>query len=427
MMVLLNNRFRVSAISLMLGFHPSTVYRWNKGLKADDGIKDRVRSGRPPKITFDIAQKVIAFYCQHHPLPGCDNWSVRWMAIYFQKHPEYLKVSISPSSVHRCLASNRLRLYRRKYFLQICDPFFFEKMEKIIQVYKTDSKNLFCLDECTGLQVLQRIAPDLPPESNRPEYQEFEYKRHGTVSILSILEKSTGKVFTEPIPDHKSTTVIASVKKHARQFDSSETLHYICDNLSSHSTEEFCQGIAELCRMQLPPLKTAHDRKQWLESPNKRIIFYFLPCHGSWLNLIEIWFSILRRKSLSRKSFTSITQMEKHILTFTETWNTHFAHSFKWNYDGKDLYEKVVFRFIKWLELETSQMTVAFLEKQLKLMNNLFTHYHSKIKLDTWNKLQKTLIAKKNYIYNIVTQSTFQKTKTLNSNAMIFNHLFGLN
>ena len=411
MMVLLNSNYSISAVSLILGLHPNTVSIWSKRFEAGDGIEDRFRCGRPPKITFDIVQKVIAFYCQHSPLPGCSGWSVRWMAVYFEKHPEYLNISISASTIHRCLTSNNLRSYRRKYFLQICDPFFFEKMEKVIQIYKTDPENLFCLDECTGLQVLERIAPDLPADSNRPGYQEFEYKRHGTVSIISILEKRSGKVFAEPIVDHKSTTVIASVIRHARQFDSFETLHYICDNLSSHSTEEFCQGIAELCNIQLPNLKTAKDRKQWLESTDKRIIFYFLPSHGSWLNLIEIWFSILKWKALSNECFTSTTLMENHILAFTETWNTHFAHPFKWKYDGKDLYEKVVCRFIKWLELETAQMTASFLEKQLKLMNNLFTSYHSKIKRNTQNKLRQTLITKKDYVYRIIATIDLSKNK----------------
>lgn len=411
MMVLLNNNYSILAVSLILGLHPNTVSLWNKRFKAGDGIEDRPRSGRPVKITFDIIQKVIAFYCQQSPLPGCSSWSVRWMAIYFQKHPEYLNVSISASTIHRSLKSNSFILYRRKYFLQICDPYFFEKMEKIIRIYKIDPKNLFCLDECTGLQVLERIAPDLPADSNRPEYQEFEYKRHGTVSIISILEKRTGQVFTEPISDHKSTTIIRSVKRHARQYDPSETLHYICDNSSSHSTEEFCQGIAELCNVPLPKLKTAHDRKQWLESSDKRIIFYFLPCHGSWLNLIEVWFSILKQKALHNESFSSTTQMENHILGFTETWNTHFAHSFQWNYNGKDLYEKAVFRFIKWLELETSQMTASFLEKQLKLMNNLFINHYSKIKQHSWDKLRNTLNAKKDYIYKIIATIDLLKNK----------------
>ena len=135
-------------------------------------------------------------------------------------------------------------------------------MEKIIQVYQSDPEHLFCLDECTGLQVLERIAPDLPADTRRALYQEFEYKRHGTVSIISILEKRTGQVYTECIPDHVSTTLIECVKRHASRYQKSKTLHYICDNYSSHSTQEFCQGIALLCKTPLPILKSRDERKQ---------------------------------------------------------------------------------------------------------------------------------------------------------------------
>ena len=401
-MVLFQNQYSVSAVSLFIGCHPKTAVCWQNRLRSGHGISDRPRSGRPPKITVNVVQKIVAFYCQHNPLPGCTSWSVRWMAVYFQKHPECLSVDISASTIHRCLTSNSLKPYRRKYFLQICDPLFFEKMEKIINVYNSNPKNLFCLDECTGLQVLERVAPDLPADSERLMYQEFEYKRHGTVSILSIMEKQSGLVFTECIPDHTAVTIIESVKRHASGYDPSEKLHYICDNYSSHSTEEFCKGIAELCQIRLPKLKTASDRKQWLESPDKRIVFYFLPTHGSWLNLIEIWFSILKQKSLSGESVTSKSQMEKRILDFTETWNTHFAHPFKWNYNGQDLYEKTIFRLIKWLELESPQMTAQFLEKQLKLMENLAAKHYCKVKQAIWIQLQKTLEDKKEFVCEIV-------------------------
>ena len=89
-------------------------------------------------------------------------------------------------------------------------------------------------------------------------------------------------------------------------------------------------------------------------------------------------------------------------LDFTETWNTYFAHPFQWNYSGEDLYEKVVKRFIKWLELEPSNMTSDFLAKQLSLMSNLFENHHSKVKHDTWERLRKTLIAKKDYVLSMI-------------------------
>jgi len=94
-----------------------------------------------------------------------------------------------------------------------------------------------------------------------------------------------------------------------------------------------------------------------------------------------------------------------------ETWNTDFAHPFNWKYSGEDLYDKVVCRLIRWLELETSQMTVKFLGKQLKLMNNLFTNHHSKITENLWIKLQKTLNDKPDFILKIINTVDPEETK----------------
>jgi transposase len=309
---------------------------------------------------------------------------------------------MSRSSLHRRLNAHALRPYRHKYFLQISDPFFFEKMEKIIQAYADKHKYLFCLDECTGLQALERIAPTLPADGKKPAYQEPEYKRHGTVSLLSVLWVSTGRVFTECIDDHTSATVIGATRKHAMLFDKSAELHYICDNYSSHSTEEFCAGIADLCGVTLPVLKTVEQRRQWLESTDKRIVFHFLPTHGSWLNLIEIWFGILQQKALKHESFCSTDELCERIMDFTDTWCSHLAHPFNWTYTGQGLHEKVVGRFIKWLQIESPQLNAKFLGKQLVLMSNLARKYWSKAKTRSWQDLKTTLSEKNNYLLNII-------------------------
>jgi transposase len=400
--VLLQHKFPEYTISSLLGCHVKTVLMWKKRFQEGEVILDRNRSGRPKRIPSEVDNRLIAFYCQHNPLPGCTRWTIRWAQTYLEEHPQILQCPISRSSIHRMLKSHALKPYRNKYFLQISDPHFFEKMEKILKVYKRAYHYLFCLDECTGLQALQRIAPRLPQQDGRPEYLEPEYVRHGTVSILSILQVSTGHVFTDCIPNHTSSTLILSVKKHALRYEKSAVLHYICDNYSSHSTEEFCLGIAELCGVDLPKLKTAADRKQWLESPEKRIIFHFLPTHGSWLNLIEIWFCILQQKALKDESFQSTAELIKRILSFTDTWNIHFAHPFKFTYTGEGLHRKVISRFTKWLIMESPQLNVKFVAKQIELMSNLATTYWSKPKKDDWTTLKSTLQEKDDFIRGII-------------------------
>lgn len=418
-MVLLQHKIPETTISLVLGCHVKTVFTWKQRFQAGDGILDRPRSGRPAIIPSEVNHRLLAFYCQYNPLPGYTRWSIRWAETYLQKHQDILQCPISRSSIHRLLKSNALKPYRNKYFLQICDPDFFPKMEKIIKAYQRAYPYLFCLDECTGLQALERKAPRLPAQGDRPEYIEPEYVRHGTVSILSILQVSTGQVFTECIPDHTSSTITSSVRNHILQYDRSVELHYICDNYSSHSTEEFCLGIADLCGLDLPKLKTAHDRRQWLQSSEKRIIFHFLPTHGSWLNLIEIWFGILQQKALKDESFLSTKDLKNRIISFTETWDSDFAHPFKFSYSGEGLHEKVISRFTKWIQMQSPQLNVKFLEKQLRLISNLATSYWLKAKRKAWYVLYETLQENNDFITAIIGTEKDLRVQLINLNKLL--------
>ena len=396
--VFLKHKIPEDIISSILGYNIKTVRLWNIRFQNGDSILDKPRNGRPTLIPMDVTMRIISLYCQHDPLPGFSRWTIRSMQIYLQKNPKFLHYQISCTSIHRLLKSHSLKPYQNKYFLQISDQYFFEKMEKILQVYAGNYPYLFCFDECTGLQALERVAPRLPSKGNRPEYLEPEYIRHGTVSLLSILQVSTGDVFSECIPDHKSTTVIQTLEKHILEFDKSKNLHYICDNYSSHSTNELCLKIANLCDIELPILKKLEDRKQWLESREKRIIFHFLPTHGSWLNLIEIWFGILQQKALKDKSFSSKAELEKRILDFTDTWDRYFKHPFKFTYTGDGLHEKVISRFITWIEMESPQLSEKFLNKQIKLIMNLAKEYWSKVPKTLWKNLKSILEDKVTFI-----------------------------
>lgn len=377
--------------------------KWKKRFQAKEKIVDRSRSGRPLVIPSEVTQRLIAVYCQHNPLPGCRRWTISLLENYLKRNSDLLKCSISRASIHRRLTSHALRPDRMRYFLQICDPHFFEKMEKIIEVYARSYEYLFCMDECTGLQALERIAPSLPAEDGKAAYQEFEYMRHGTVSIISFLHVSKGTVYTECIPDHTSSTVTQKVINHANHYQSSAQLHYICDNYSSHSTQEFCQGIAQLCGVSMPKLKTVTERRQWLQKDDKRIVFHFLPSHGSWLNMIEIWFGILQSKAMKGVSFSSVSELQKTLLSFTfETWNPYLAHPFNWTYKGDGLHEKVIHRVMKWLSNESAQLNKKFLLKQLLLLTNIATKYWAKVPMRDWVKLKDLLIEKENYIMDII-------------------------
>ena len=182
-------------------------------------------------------------------------------------------------------------------------------------------------------------------------------------------------------------------------------------------------GIAELCGINLPTLKTQQDRRQWLESPEKRIVFHFLPTHGSWLNLIEIWFGILQQKALKHESFMSNADLKNRIISYTATWNNDFAHPFKFSYTGEGLHEKVISRFTKWIQMQSPYLTAQFLGKQLHLMANLATSYWPKAKKKSWNILKTTLQENNEFIRGIIGADEKLSSQLINLSNLLHSNI----
>jgi transposase len=227
------------------------------------------------------------------------------------------------------------------------------------------------------------------------------------------LEVATGKVSTQAIPDHTSATVVGALKCHIQQVDSKEQIHYICDNYASHSTMEMCQTVAELCEVILPDLATVEERRAWLSTKYKRIVFHFLPFHGSWLNLIENWFGILQ-EGIGAPSVRSENELAQIILDFTDTWNEKNAKPFNWSYDGKDLRGKTVRKLAYWIREEAKTLTAKALSRQLELMSNLMQKERCLVSKRDWELLGESIEDKLDYLYRIVeniNEIDFQKTK----------------
>ncbi len=321
---------------------------------------------------------------------------------------------ISRASIHRLLNAHALKPHRFRYFLHLSDSDFFSKMDHIIEVYASVSKNLFCFDECTGIQALEHIAPPTPAGSNRSKSLEVEYIRHGSISVFSVLEVSTGQVFTEVIEDHTSATIVEVLRRHVNTVSPTEALHYICDNYGSHSTVDVCEVVGELCGVNVPKLMSVAERREWLGSTDKRIIFHFLPFHGSWLNLIENWFGIMKKSCLDRCSVYSKEELSQNIMDFNNTWNQEYAHPFKWTYNGENLRGKTVRKFTYWLQEESSLMSGKFLEKQLKLMTNLIHDDWAKVPIHDWSRLGSMIEDKQeyfNFVVETIDSNTFKNTK----------------
>jgi transposase len=309
---------------------------------------------------------------------------------------------MSHSTIQRVLKNHALRPHLRKYFLSITDPDFFPKMDHIIDIYLNQPEYLFNFDECTGLQAKAALCPDLPAGPAQKRYEEFEYTRNGTVDLMAFLNPKTGEVFGRCTENHNTQTLISVFKEHVNSLPADAQIHYIMDNLNTHFNDDFCHTVAGLSNETYRPLKTGLQRRQWLQSDNKRIVIHFTPFHGSWLNMIEIWFGILSKRCLKHQSFQSTNDLQQIIEQFIETWNDFYAHPFTWKYTGQGLHEKAVSRFNKLLLIESKQMDIKFLTKQLLLMFNIVKTYSKIIQTRQWLQLKELFPEKKDYVKSII-------------------------
>ncbi len=386
---LYNNKVKARVIACCLACRISTVRRWI----TRDELQDMPRTGRPVIYSHSIHLSLIGFYCQTRPFSECGRWTLRLAEKYLGKHADVIGAAIPKSTIHRILQANNLKPHRSRYFLHISDPDFFPKMDHLIALYLNPPKNLYCFDECPGIQVLQRLSPDLQTEGMKMRLEEFEYIRNGTIDVLAFYSVNTGKVYAECRGNHTKETLVEVFESHLKIAAQNEPLHYIMDNLNSHCCYELCELIAKYSNVDCPSEKELNNmqkRREWLMSDSKRIIFHYTPFHGSWLNQVEIWFGILNAKCL-RESYSSPGAMYKAINEFSELWNTLSAKPINWKYTGEGLPVKAVKRFIQMLNTPIENMDVRFAVKQLKLMTNIIHDYWHEIQASSWNALTNKL------------------------------------
>jgi transposase len=204
--------------------------------------------------------------------------------------------------------------------------------------------------------------------------------------------------------DHTTETFLDVFERHAKRLPVAEPIHYVMDNLSSHRSYPFCRLVAQLSGVPCPSekeLNTQLKRMQWLQRDDKRIVIHFTPFHGSWLNLVEIWFGIMGRKVLT-ESFGSPDDLKTALETFADIWDRLLAHPFRWTYDGKGLHEKAVKRFAQLLLSPATQISIRTLTKLLNLMTNLLEDYFSNVSAETWRQLAQSLCAQYDAIETLI-------------------------
>ncbi|MEG4235917.1 transposase [Microcoleus sp. Pol11C3] len=232
------------------------------------------------------------------------------------------------------------------------DPEFDEKVNDICEIYLSAieraerGERTISIDEMTGIQALERKAPDQPMRPGQLQRREFEYIRHGTQTLIASFDVAQGQIATARVGD---TRTEADYLNHLQQLLATDPKaskwHLVMDCLNTHQSESLVRWVAQTEGLDIDlgvkgesgMLQSMPSRAEFLRNPNHKIVFHFTPKHCSWLNQIEMWFGILVRKLLKRANFISKAQLKTRLLEFIDYFNRTMAKPFKWTYQGKAL------------------------------------------------------------------------------------------
>ena len=281
------------------------ISKWKKRFEEErlSGLYHRYKGRRPDVLTPKMEARILN-RTRKKPTDGSTHWSTRRLAKKLGVHHMMIarvwkKHGIQPHRVERYMASN--------------DPNFEEKAADVIGLYLHPPQHaaVFCVDEKTAIQALDRKDPILPLSPGRAERHGFEYVRHGTLSLYAALDTKTGAVLGKTTARHTSQEFVAFLADLISQQPEDQEIHIILDNLSAHKTQRVRDFLAE--------------------HPNLHL--HFTPTYSSWLNQVELWFNKIERDLIHRGVFTSVQDLSRRIMTYIRKYNAD-SEPVKWKYDA---------------------------------------------------------------------------------------------
>jgi transposase len=278
-------------IASRVGVARQTVISWRHrySMLGARGLDDEQRSGRPR--TVDRAKILAATLTPPPAKLGITHWSSRLLADHLE---------VDASTVLRTWRHHRVQPWRVETFKFSTDPELVAKVSDVVGLYLNPPENAVVLsvDEKSQIQALDRTQKTLPMQPGQAERRTHDYVRHGTTTLFAALEIATGEVTGVCRPRHRHQEFLVFMRRVARAYPGQE-LHLIMDNYATHKHPKV---------------------KAWLAA-NPRVHLHFTPTSGSWLNLVEVWFSIIEKQAIHRGTFHSVGELMTKIRAFINGWN----------------------------------------------------------------------------------------------------------
>lgn len=299
-----------TAIQVALRCNRSYISRWKQRFQANglSALYSRHPGRAPAKDATKLEAKILA-RTQRKPADGSTHWSTRKLG---------QELGVNHMRVARVWQRARLQPHRIEHYVLSDDPEFETKAADIIGLYVNPPQHaaVFCVDEKTAIQALDRLDPVLPLSPGRAERHGFEYYRHGTLSLYAALNTKTGEVVGKTAARHTSEEFVAFLSDLLAHQSEHREIHIIADNLSAHKTKRVEEFLAR----------------------HKNVTIHYTPTYSSWLNQVELWFGKIERDVISRGVFSSIPDLRRKIMRYIREGNK-IPKPIKWTYS--DIHHRI--------------------------------------------------------------------------------------